>query len=144
MQKNKINRTHIFLATTSGIMLTLSFPRTGLSWLAWCALLPILYALKDLQKNESFRLGLLAGLVHYLTLIYWLVHTMRTYGYLPLYMSVIILFLLSFYLAIYIAVFPVFISVVCSKPRSLLVIGPVVWVTLEYLRTFLFSGKKPC
>ncbi|MBW1847200.1 MAG: apolipoprotein N-acyltransferase [Deltaproteobacteria bacterium] len=140
MQKNKITRIHVFLAAVSGIMLTASFPRTGLFWLAWFSLLPLLYALKNLPGNERFRLGLLTGLVHYLTLIYWLVHTMRTYGYLPLYLSVIILLLLSFYLALYIAVFSVAAPILCSKPRTLLFIGPFLWVALEYVRSFLFSG----
>jgi apolipoprotein N-acyltransferase len=140
MQKKNINRTHIFLATISGIMLTASFPRTNLFWLAWFALLPLFVALKELPANKRFRLGLLTGLVHYLTLIYWLVHTMRTYGYLPLYLSVIILLLLSFYLALYIGAFSAVVPVLCPKPTGLLFIGPLLWVALEYVRSFLLSG----
>jgi apolipoprotein N-acyltransferase len=140
MKKNQINRIKIFLATISGVMLTASFPRTGLFWLAWFALLPLLYALKDLPRKESFRLGLLTGLVHYLTLIYWLVHTMRTYGHLPLYLSVIILLLLCVYLALYIAVFSAALPGLCSKPLKLFLIGPALWVGLEYVRSFLISG----
>lgn len=140
MKKNSIGRIEIFLAATSGILLTASFPRTNLFWLAWVSLVPLLYALKGLSRNESFRLGLITGLVHYLTLIYWLVHTMRTYGYLPLYLSILVLLLLSFYLAVYFAVFSAAIPALCSKPLSLLIIGPSLWVTLEYIRSFLFSG----
>ncbi len=140
MEKNKINRISIFLSAVSGILLTASFPRTGWFWLAWIALLPLLYAVKDLPKNESFRLGLVTGLVHYLTLIYWLVHTMMTYGYLPLYLSIIILLLLSFYLALYIAVFAAALPVLCSTPAKLLFIAPLLWVSLEYIRSFLLSG----
>lgn len=140
MKKNSIGRIEIFLAAASGILLTASFPRTNLFWLAWVALVPFLYALKDLSRNECFRLGLITGLVHYLTLIYWLVHTMRTYGYLPLYLSILVLLLLAFYLAMYLAVFSAAIPALCSTPFGLLIIGPSLWVALEYIRSFLFSG----
>jgi len=140
MQKTKINRTHIFLAFITGCLLTASFPRTEFFWLAWVALVPLLFATRDLQKAEAFRVGLLAGLVHYLTLIYWLVHTMKTYGFLPIYLSIIILLLLSFYLALHTAAFCAAVPILCSAPYTLLFFGPLLWVALEYVRTFLFSG----
>ena len=95
----------IILAAASGILLTGSFPETGLSWLAWFALLPLLIAVRDLKFRQSFRLGILTGLVHYLTLLYWLSYTMKTYGHLPVYLCIPVLFLFSFYLALYIALF---------------------------------------
>jgi apolipoprotein N-acyltransferase len=135
-----LDRTALFLAASSGFLLTLSFPRTGISFLAWFALVPLLAASRDLSFKNGFFLGLLTGLIHYLTLIYWLAHTMSTYGYLPFYVSLPVLFLLSFYLALYIALFSTAVTGLCSSPLSLFFAAPMVWVSLEYIRSFLFTG----
>jgi len=130
----------IILAAVSGILLTGSFPETGLSWLAWFALLPLLIAVRDLKFGQSFRLGLLTGLVHYLTLLYWLSYTMKTYGHLPVYLSVPVLFLFSFYLSLYIALFSGAFTRISSGPLFSFFMIPVLWVALEYVRSFLFTG----
>jgi len=85
----KSNRINLFLAALSGVLLTGSFPKIGMDWLAWFALVPLLLAIAHLSVKESFRIGFIAGLIHYLTLLYWVVPVMRTYGYLPLYLSVL-------------------------------------------------------
>jgi apolipoprotein N-acyltransferase len=135
-----LDRTALFLAASSGFLLTLSFPRIGISFLAWFALVPLLAASRDLSFKNGFSLGLLTGLAHYLTLIYWLAHTMSTYGHLPFYVSLPVLFLLSFYLALYIAFFSTVVTRLCSSPLSLFFAAPLVWVALEYIRSFLFTG----
>ncbi|MBU1161743.1 MAG: apolipoprotein N-acyltransferase, partial [Proteobacteria bacterium] len=133
-------RLNFFLAASSGFLLTLSFPRFDISWLAWFAFIPLFVALRNLSLKNSFYLGLFAGLVHYLSLVYWLAHTMSTYGHLPFYVSIPILFLLSFYLALYIALFSMAVTRLCSSPFSLLFIPPLIWISLEYIRSFLFTG----
>jgi apolipoprotein N-acyltransferase len=140
LKKNKLNRLHFFLAAFSGFLLTLSFPKFEISWLAWFAFIPLFVAIRNLSLKNGFYLGLLAGLVHYLSLVYWLEHTMAAYGHLPFYVSIPILFLLSFYLAFYIALFSMALTRLCSSPLSLLFITPLIWVSLEYIRSFLFTG----
>jgi apolipoprotein N-acyltransferase len=130
----------IILATASGILLTCSFPATGLSWLAWFSLLPLLIAARDLKFRLSFRLGLLTGLVHYLTLLYWLSYTMETYGHLPVYLSIPVLFLFSFYLALHIALFSGLFTRVSAHPLLSFFMIPLLWVSIEYIRSFLFTG----
>ncbi|MGB5158551.1 apolipoprotein N-acyltransferase [Desulfobacterium sp. N47] len=130
----------IISAVISGVLLTASFPKTDLSWLAWFALVPLLASISDLGFKQSFRLGLLAGLVHYLTLLYWLSYTMGTYGHLPVYLSIPILFLFSLYLALYIAILSGLISSLCNKPLHLLFLVPVLWVCIEYLRSNFLTG----
>ena len=62
-------------------------------------------------------MGFITGLIHFLTLLYWLVPVMRTYGYLPAYLSISILFLFAALLALFVASFAVS-------------LGPVMWVML--------------
>ncbi|MBW1754161.1 MAG: apolipoprotein N-acyltransferase, partial [Deltaproteobacteria bacterium] len=140
MNTKKINRQNIFLAVLSGTLLTLSFPKAGLFWLAWFALVPLLVALKGLSLKDGFILGFCAGLVHYLTLVYWLANTMNTYGHLPMYLCLPALLLLSAILALYVAVFSMFVSRLCPTPFICFATTPFVWVALEYMRTLLFTG----
>jgi len=140
LNTEKINSHNIFLAALSGLLLTLACPKSGLFWLAWCALVPLLLALRNISPQNGFYLGFCAGLTHYLTLVYWLVPTMKTYGHLPLYLSLAVLILLSAYLALYVAVFSTIVIRLGVTPFSCFVTIPCLWVALEYLRTFLFTG----
>ena len=126
-------------AGLSGLLLTFSFPNFDLEWAAWFALVPLLHSVKDLGWSGGFRLGFICGLVHYLTLLYWLVHTMRTYGHLPIYLAVPLLFLLAAYLALFIGLFSATAAAV-NSPALMAAVLPLLWVSLEYIRSFLFSG----
>jgi apolipoprotein N-acyltransferase len=136
----KSERINLFLAALSGLLWTGAFPKIGLDWLAWFALVPLLLALADLSAGESFRIGFIAGLIHYLTLLYWVVPVMRIYGYLPLYLSIVILFLLAAVLALFPATFCMALTAVAGTPLRCLVAIPLLWVALEYIRTFVFTG----
>ncbi|MBU4288096.1 MAG: hypothetical protein KKI12_07995, partial [Proteobacteria bacterium] len=68
MKTTSFNWTNISLAILSGLLLTGSFPKIGIDWLAWFALVPLLISLKNSSLANSFRLGFIAGLAHYTTL----------------------------------------------------------------------------
>ena len=128
------------LAVLSGLLLTASFPLPGISWLSWIALVPLLISLRDLGARDGFRMGLLAGLVHYMTLLYWLAYTMVTYGNFSLLTSISVLFFLSFYLALFTAIFAAVLTGLCKAPWACCAMAPVLWVSLEYLRSFVLTG----
>ncbi len=140
MKTDKIDRLKIILAVSSGFLLTLSFPRTSISWLAWFALVPLLVALRDLSPKKGLYLGLCAGIAHYLSLAYWLAYTINTYGNIPLYLSVLILLLLSAYLALYVGIFSMALIQLCTNPLFCLIAIPLIWVSLEYIRSFFLTG----
>ena len=112
----------------------------SLDWLVWFALVPMLYAIKDLSPRAGFRMGFITGLIHFLSLLYWLVPVMRTYGYLPAYLSVAVLFLFASVLAVFIALFSAALTAIARKPLWIQPVITVVWVALEYVRSFIFSG----
>ncbi len=126
-------------AIIGGLLLTGAFPRTGLWFLAWIALVPLLWAVREGSGAEAFRTGFVMGLAHFLSLIYWIVYTMMTFGHLPVFLAVPVLFLLCAYLALYPALFCGIISR-CRSPLSLFLLMPILWAGLEYLRSFLLSG----
>ena len=128
------------LALLSGVLLTLSFPKPGMQLLAWFALIPLYISIRDLSGHHAFWLGLLTGLIHYLTLMYWLPHTLFNLVHFPLYLCIVIHFCLSLYLSLYIALFSVVTINVCIKPIKFILISPAIWVSFEYIRTYLLSG----
>lgn len=131
---------NIILAVFSGLLLTASFPKIGIDWLAWAALVPLLYALRERSPRAGFRIGFIMGVVHYLSLLYWLVPVMRTYGHLPWFLALVILFLFSAVLALFIAVFSMLLTAIGRKPWCCIIFLPPAWVSVEYIRTFIFTG----
>ncbi len=127
-------------AMISGLLLTAAFPKIGMSALAWLALVPLLIALRGLPAKDAFRVGMIAGLSHYLTLLYWVVLTMRTYGFLPWWQCVSLLVLLAAYLALYTGLFALALTRLCQKPIHLVFLAPILWVALEYIRSFMLTG----
>ena len=87
-------------------------------------------------------MGFVTGTIHYISLMYWLSHTMKTYGDMPYYLCIPILILLSMYLGCYLAVFSSMANILTKyyNLKYILFILPVLWVSLEYIRSFLFTG----
>lgn len=132
----------VWLALGTGILLFLSFPgAVGLWPVAWVALVPLLVAVRNVRPAAAARLGLLAGMIHYVSLLYWITIVLGKYGNLPLWISIPALLLLSLYMSAYLALFCAIISRVW-KQREILVVwmAPLLWVGLDFIRSFLFSG----
>jgi apolipoprotein N-acyltransferase len=127
-------------AALSGLLLTAAFPRPGLEVLAAVALVPLLAALRDCGPGKALRLGLLAGWVHYGTLLYWVVPFLETFAHFPLYAAVPVQLLLSVVLALFMALFGAGTAVFGATAGRLLLWVPVSWTALEYMRNFFLSG----
>ncbi len=140
-----------FAAALSGILLALCFPPYDLGGLSWLALTPLIAALwfsKEREKHEDFRcflLGYVTGVIYFLGCFAW-VHTVTILGWIAL----------CLYVAVYPAIFAAFVGR-ALKPRqspfeatpiwqksinNLLVSALVAttWVSLEWVRSVLFSG----
>ena len=131
----------ILLSLLSGILLILSFPNFDLEYLAWFALVPLFYSIEGKGLFHAFTLGFLTGFVSFLGILYWIIVAVHTYGNVPLILSGLILLLLVMYLSLFIGVFTFltrFIQI-GSGLRTIL-LTPIIWVSLEYLRSFLLTG----
>jgi apolipoprotein N-acyltransferase len=128
------------LAVTTGLLATVSFPRIDWGWLVWVAFVPLLYAIKDTSPRRSFKLGFLAGLAHYGTLLYWIVGVINHYGHLPTVLCALIFMLLVFYLSLYPGLFAVLVSQLRARSLPYYLAGPFLWVALEYVESFFLSG----
>jgi apolipoprotein N-acyltransferase len=128
------------LVICSGLLLSASFPEFGHGIFAWIALVPLMISLRNLSLYDGFRIGFLAGLVHYVTLLYWFVPFLKTYGPFPMYLSIAVLLVLSAYMALYIALFSMMFVWLNASAISCFFFSPMIWVSLEYIRSFLFTG----
>ncbi|MFQ5866872.1 MAG: apolipoprotein N-acyltransferase [bacterium] len=130
------------LALLSGILLILIFPKFNLSFLAWVALVPLFLALEGRNLKESFNLGFLAGLTSFMGILYWIFPTIVSSGESKL-LAFILLLLLASYLAIYYGLFCLifrYTSLKIIHYTLSLFLAPALWVSLELLRAYLFSG----
>jgi len=131
----------ILLSLLSGILLILSFPNFDLEFLAWVALVPLLYSIEGKGAFHSFELGFLTGLISFLGILYWIIVAVHTYGNIPLILSGLILLLLVVYLSLFIGAFTFFTRLIQIRSGlQTILFAPLLWVALEYPRSFLLTG----
>jgi apolipoprotein N-acyltransferase len=140
---SSISTKKTLLAMLSGLLLTASFAPSPLDWMVWFAWVPLLRSLDNESPANAFLLGFMAGLAHYLTLIYWIVPTLQNYGYLGLLTSSGALVLLCLYLALYPALFSYLIYCM-RESRVLVFMMGSLWVGLELIRTHFLTGFPWC
>ena len=136
----KILRIENILAVLSAILFTLPFLSKHFSLLAWCSLVPLLYAL-DLAPGKSFRTGLIFGIFANYIGQYWLVGTLTRFGGFPIAVSFFFILVYCVYLGIQYGLFTFLISkfrlLQEGKIVNLFVICSV-WVSLEHFYPLLF------
>lgn len=132
------------LAVGSGLLCAIAFPPWDVGPIAFVGLVPLFLALEGTTPPRAARLGYAAGLSFYLATIWWVINTMTTYGRMPLLLSLVALLLLCGVLAGYTAAFAGLLVLGRKWLRSPRGIEPLLaaglWVALEFLRTYLFSG----
>tara|TARA_B100001250_G_scaffold165132_1_gene142121 strand:+ start:4375 stop:5925 length:1551 start_codon:yes stop_codon:yes gene_type:complete len=120
----------------TGILLTLSFPGPPIAFLQWvyhpylayCALIPLLYSLTQCNSRKAFHLGWVAGIIHNLLSLYWVAYTQ---GGGPAVVGGT--FLLAFYLGLFTAVWAWIYNKAYQRWNSLsLGLAPILWATIEY------------
>ena len=129
------------LAALSGFLLILAFPKFNVEIVAWAALVPFFWSLRGKSPAQAALLGFVAGFAFFTGLLPWIYHVLTHYGHLPGAVSVFLLLALTAYLALYFSAFAFALRWTQARmeiPETLL--APPLWVSLEYLRGFLFSG----
>jgi apolipoprotein N-acyltransferase len=136
----KVSPLNLVLAVLSGLLIFLSFPKYGSGILAWTALIPLLFALKDTQPWKGFKIGFLTGFVAHVGILYWIANVVVQYGHLPIYVGISAMLLLSAYLSLYTACFAMGIIFLQGKRIPLVLSAPLLWTVLEYVRSHLLTG----
>jgi apolipoprotein N-acyltransferase len=128
--KTKIFRLLLILLApvSSGVLLSLAFPRYDLGWLGWVALVPLLVAIRDRSPISAFLLSTITGLTFFPSIGHWL---FELKGYNLLHHA-----LWDLYLSCFFGLFGLafgFISKRHGVARALIA-APFLWVVVEYLR----------
>lgn len=131
---------NVLAALISGLLLTAAFPKLSQSYLLWVALVPLLWALHGQTGRTAFLLGLINGLSHYLSLLYWIVYVTHTYGNMPVALGFGVLLLLATYLSLYRGFWAWGLGWGQQCGFNPLWWAPAWWVVLEYGQTHLFTG----
>ena len=85
-------------------------------------------------------IGFIAGLVCYIGVTYWVVFVVVSYGYLPYYVGISAMLLLSAYLSLYIAFFAAGVHYFNERGIPQLIAAPLLWTCLEYGKSHLLTG----
>ncbi len=123
-------------AIISGLLLAFAFPKFNLEFLAWFALVPLLFAIYPGNARRAMKLGFVAGLVFYFITLSWVINTLVNYGNIPTVVSWLILSLLVAYLSLYMGLFAYLVNRFGKgNPVNIFLLAPVTWTALEYLRS---------
>jgi apolipoprotein N-acyltransferase len=129
------------LAVLSGALAALCFPKFDLFFLAWVCLIPLLFALIRKRPWPAFRIGFVGGLVYYGILLYWIPDVPSHYGGLSPQLSILVYLVLVVFMAFSWGAFAaVFGWIGLSFPRGSLLAAPLIWVSWEYVFTYLLTG----
>jgi apolipoprotein N-acyltransferase len=125
------------LAALSGILMGLPFVNFRLWPLAWVALIPLLFAIRDKDHRKSFWLSYFAGAAFFGMVLHWLSSLVYWVGGIVL-LGVVLLIL---YLALYWGLFGLVVSFARTRFRApFWMTGAAVWILLEYVQSKLFTG----
>ncbi|MFO7761445.1 MAG: apolipoprotein N-acyltransferase [Desulfobia sp.] len=123
----------------SALLLYLSSPGPGYYLCAWFALVPLFWMCQQTEPVKSSLLGFLSGFFYYTLMLRWVTISLENYGHLPWWISWPAMLLLAAYMGLYLAIFCWIIS--CWLKRYTLIwVAPVIWISLDFLRGFMFSG----
>jgi apolipoprotein N-acyltransferase len=130
------------LASFSGLLLSVCFPPFSCFPAVALALVPLIEAVWGKEWHYACRMGFLAGIVHFGTLLWWISPTISQYGNLPGWVAWPVFGLLVCYLAVYPAIWSGLVgywTVGRSRlPSSLALAG--TWTLLEWARGHVLSG----
>jgi apolipoprotein N-acyltransferase len=137
----RLNGRDAFLCVLSGLLLTLCFDPLRLGFIAPFCLVPLLAVLFREGRHEGklrgFQAGSLTGLVHFGTLLYWIVQLDPSASFTVRWLLVPGTVLIAIYLSLYLGLFG-FLTAGARNffgPRRSLLLVPLFWGLQEWLRT---------
>ena len=134
----------LILFAATPLLAWLALPGQFSFWpLLFVCLVPFISAVTAARTPVSpFVYGLASGILFYLLQIYWIIPVLTEFGGLPWILALLALLLLVFYMSLYLALFGVGLAMLARGGGfwGYLVGAPALWVGLDWVRAWLFSG----
>ncbi len=132
------------LALASAILLILAFPDFDYWFLAWFALVPLMWAV-DREKESttrSFVLGWIFGTAFFFGTCWWLTYAPITYAGFPPILAYFLLFCVCLVAGLFPATFAGVLSVLLRRFGSIAFLAaPFIWVFTEFLRYWVTGNN---
>ncbi|MBC7898714.1 MAG: apolipoprotein N-acyltransferase [Saprospiraceae bacterium] len=132
------------LAVISAILLILAFPDFEFWFLAWFALVPLLWAIE--RENESpvksFAVGWLFGTIFFFGTCWWLTFAPITYAGFPSLLAYFLMLCVSVAVGIFPGIFSALLSLILNRYGNLAILSaPFIWIFTEFLRYWLTGNN---
>jgi apolipoprotein N-acyltransferase len=144
--KELLNYKKAILCCAAGLLSVCAFPKFNLFFLMWIAFVPLVFVIMRTNAVSSFLFGFLSGFVFNAIGLYWLVPMLHfnTGSYSQ---AIIAACSLWIYLALYWGIWSFALQKYISFQKKnklsnffVVIFGACLWVLLEYIRTYLFTG----
>ncbi len=120
--------------------MALAFPWLEAWPLAWVALVPLLVVTRGARLRVAAAYGWLTGLSFFLATLYWIPDTISNFTRISPLIAAGLWVLMSAVAAYSFALFAAVVEWLVARGGSRLVAAPLVWVVVEWMRTFVFAG----
>jgi apolipoprotein N-acyltransferase len=137
-----LERAFVPFGALTGALLVLSLPKPDLYPLAWIALVPLLLVVGGKSSlAQAVLASYVAGVIFFAGTCYWITETMFIYGGLSTTAAFGVGALFALVYALYFVLFGLGVRLAITKfGRRGLIFAAPLWVTVELLRSVLFSG----
>jgi len=132
------------LALLSAGLLILAFPDFEWWFLAWFALVPLMWAIERQKEStwKSFLLGWLFGTAFFFGTCWWLTFAPIHYAAFPWPLAYLLIFIVCLISGLFPAIFTTLLSILIRRFGSLAFLAaPFVWVFTEFLRYWLTGNN---
>jgi apolipoprotein N-acyltransferase len=131
-------------ALASAILLIGAFPDFEFWFLAWFALVPLLWAVEREKGSvaKSFVLGWIFGTVFFFGTCWWLTFAPITYAGFPQVVAYLLMFGVCLIVGVFPCIFASVLSILLKRFGSIAILAaPFVWVFTEFLRYWLTGNN---
>ena len=135
---------NVLAALASAILLIGAFPDFEFWFLAWFALVPLLWAVEREKGSavKAFVLGWVFGTVFFFGTCWWLTFAPITYAGFPPALAYFLMFGVTAIVGIFPGIFAVVLSILLKRFGSIAILAaPFAWVFTEFLRYWLTGNN---
>jgi apolipoprotein N-acyltransferase len=135
---------NVLLALVAAGLLILAFPDFEFWFLAWFALVPLLWAVEREKEStvRSFLLGWLFGTAFFFGTGWWLTYAPIHYAAVPWPVAYFLIFIVALILGIFPGIFTAILSLLLRRFGSwAFLAAPFVWVLMELLRYWVAGNN---